>query len=73
MDAPSTTHNSALETCDALIIGLGVRRWVIVRREGEQPIRALDPARQRVRDLQVGDEVVYKDTIEIVRSIAVYA
>jgi hypothetical protein len=46
---------------------------VIVRRDGPQPIRSVNPQRKRLRDLQVGDEVLYHGEQQTVRSVAVYA
>jgi hypothetical protein len=73
MSTPTPVFDQALESCHALIIGLGPRRWVIVRRDGPQPIQALSPPRKRLRDLQVGDEILCNGQREIVRSLAVYA
>ena len=58
-DTPAA-DDSPWELCRALMLGLGSRRYVIVRRDAEIPLRSLFPLRQRIRDLQAGDEVLYK-------------
>ena len=63
---------SSLESCQAVIVGLGLRRFVVVRREGPPVLRQVEPKRERVRDLQPGDEVPYKGRREVVRSLQVF-
>jgi hypothetical protein len=63
---------SPLEVCRALLLGLGPRRYVVVRRDCPIPLRSVRPVRNRVRDLQPGDEVVYKGQRVVVRSIEIY-
>jgi hypothetical protein len=62
---------SPLESCRAIMLGLG-SRYVIVRRDDPIPLRSLQPRRQRVRDLQPGDVVIYKQAHCVVRSIEIY-
>ncbi len=63
---------SPLDFCQAMMLGLGLRRYVIVRRDAPIPLRSLFPLRQRVRDLQPGDEVLYKGQRVVVRSVEIY-
>lgn len=68
----SPTPESPLETCSAVIIGLGLRRFVIVRRDEPSQMQHVSPPRTRIRDLQPGDEVLYKGRRHIVRRLEIY-
>jgi hypothetical protein len=70
-NAPAA-YFSPREVCQALMLGLGPRRYVIVRRDAAIPLRSLFPLRRRIRDLQVGDEVLYKGQRVVVRSVEIY-
>ncbi len=67
----NTASLSPLESCEAVMIGLS-RRFVIVWRDDPCRLQVTQPRRDRVRDLQPGDEVVYKGETEVVRSLAIY-
>jgi hypothetical protein len=69
--SPEETAN-ALESCNAVMIGLGMRRFAIVRRGEPTHLRHVAGQRQRVRNLRPGDEVIYKGQRQIVRSLQVY-
>lgn len=70
MNSPT---RSALETCQAVMIGLGTRRFVIVRSDDVPTgLRRIAPSPVRIRDLLPGDEVVYKGQRHVVRSIQPY-
>lgn len=55
------------------MIGLGARRFVIVR-QGDEPtgLKRVAAKPERIRDLMPGDEVVYKGQRLVVRSVQVY-
>jgi hypothetical protein len=72
MTPTNLTVESPLELCQAMMLGLGSRRYVIVRRDGPIALRSLLPQRHRVRDLQPGDEVIYKGERVVVRSVEIY-
>ena len=63
---------SPLESCTAVIIGLGLRRFVVVRREGPPLMQQTARSHKRIRDLTPGDEVIYKGRREVVRFIEAY-
>jgi len=67
----NTAPLNPLESCDAVMIGLS-RRYVIVWRDRPCKLQVTQPARDRVRDLQPGDEVGYNGEQDVVRSLAVY-
>ena len=71
MSFSSQTNPDSLEVCRAVMLGLGPR-YLIVRSDGPIPLRSLLPQRRRVRDLQPGDEVLYKGERVTVRSLEVY-
>lgn len=68
----TATERETLENCDAVMVALGNRRYVIIRRDEPTELRSLDPRRSRIRDLQPGDQVVYKGQQTFVRSLQVY-
>lgn len=68
----STTAAESLEDCRAVMLGLGARRYAVIRRDGPNLLRSLLPQRRRVRDLQPGDEVIYKGERVTVRSVEIY-
>ena len=45
---------------------------MVIRRDGVVPLRTAHPKRERVRDLQPGDEVIYKGQRVVVRSVEIY-
>jgi hypothetical protein len=63
---------NALETCNAVMLGLGARRFVIVRRGERSKLCHTDAPAKRVRDLRPGDEVIYKGQVHTERSLNVY-
>lgn len=69
---PPMPPASRWDLCQAVMLGLGSRRFVIVRRDDPIPLRSGQPRRGRVRDLQPGDEVFYKGQRVLVRSVEIY-
>lgn len=68
----STETQDLLETCEAVMIGLGTRRFTIVRRDEPPRIYSIHPRRDRIRDLRPGDEVLYDGQRHVIRSLQVY-
>jgi hypothetical protein len=66
------TLENLLETCEAVMIGLGTRRFTIIRRDEPTRIWAIHPRRDRIRDLRPGDEVLYDGEQHVIRSLQVY-
>jgi len=67
-----STNASNLETCPAVMVALGTRRFVIFRRGEPTGLRPTTAAPTRVRDLTTGDEVIYKGRQYVVRSVEIY-
>jgi hypothetical protein len=67
-----STDANNLETCQAVMVALGTRRFVIFRRGEPTGLRPTTAAPQRVRDLTPGDEVIYKGRRYVVRSVQSY-
>jgi hypothetical protein len=68
----TTAATNPLELCQAVMLGLGPRRYLIVRRERPSLLHACGAASKRIRDLQPGDEVIYRGERVVVRSVEVY-
>jgi len=60
-----------IENAQALAFWLGPLHCVIAWRDGPQRLRPADGAK-RIRDIQPGDEVFWRDEPRTVRSVAVY-
>lgn len=72
-DLDATLNEQSLDSCDAILIGLNCRRFVIVR--PDEPQRDCWPVAggwQKIRDLKPGDAVIYKGTPTIVQAVEVY-
>ncbi len=62
-----------VETCDAVMICLSTRRFVIVR--PDEPKKDLWPINggwERIRELKPGDQVIYRGSAATVRLLGVY-
>ena len=68
----TTEAENLLETCEAVMIGLGTRRFTIVRRDEPPRIYLIHPKRDRIRDLRPGDEVFCDGERHVIRSLQVY-
>ena len=66
------TRPNALEACNAVMIGLGPRWFVIIRRDDEPRLQRVVSTPARIRDLVPGDEVFYKGRRHVVRSVQPY-
>ncbi|TWU04565.1 hypothetical protein [Stieleria varia] len=62
----------SLANCDAVIIALQSRRFVIVYRDRPTRMLPVDQICRPVRSLQPGQCVFYKGRVETVRALAVY-
>lgn len=66
------TTQPPIESCDAVIIGLSSRRYIIVRRDEPSPLSTFNMEPQRICDLREGDEVIYKRERGTILSLEVY-
>ena len=62
----------SLETCDAVLIALASRRFVIVRRDGKIPLWSAERLCRPIRELRRGECVYYKGNRDTVEALAVY-
>ena len=69
-DTQPVDRQPTLDNCDAVIIGLGARRFVIV--EHDETNRLYPVARTGIRELKPGDEVIYQGSQETILAIDVY-
>ena len=69
---PVDDERATLESCDSLILCLGDRRFVVVRHDDPRDLWPMDGGWPKLRQLQPGDEVIYKGQRTQVRAIAVY-
>jgi hypothetical protein len=68
-----SSREHSLETCPRMMICLSSRRFVIVQPEGPQ--RDLWPVNggwEKIRNLQAGDEVVYRGCLATVRAVEAF-
>lgn len=67
-----TLEQTALEDCDAVLICLNTRRFVVVRYAEPKNLWPIDGGWEKLRRLQPGDQVVYKGLIATVLALEVY-
>ena len=65
-------EHATLKTCEAVILCLNNRRFVVVRPDDPKDLWPIDGGWQKLRNLQPGDEVVYKGQRTQVRAVDVY-
>ncbi len=70
-DLDSGEH-ATLESCHSVIVCLNNRRFVVVRHEEPKDLWPIDGGWQKLRDLQPGDEVIYKGQRTRVRAVDIY-
>lgn len=71
LEIPSYEEVSVAD-CEALLICLSNRRFVIVHPEEPKDLWPVNGGWERVRELKPGDEVIYKGESAMVRAIDVY-
>ena len=72
-DLDAALNDKSLGSCDAVLVGLANRRFVIVRPdEPQRDLWPIDGGWQKIRRLKPGDSVIYKGTPTIVRAVDVY-
>jgi hypothetical protein len=65
-------ENASLETCESMILCLQNGRFVVIRHNDPKDLWPIDGGWQKMRELQPGDEVVYKGDLTNVRAVEVY-
>lgn len=70
-DLPSY-EEASVQTCEALLICLSNRRFVVVHPDEQKDLWPVRGGWEKVRELQPGDEVIYKGEQAIVRAVDVY-
>ena len=71
----SKTHcleQTSLENCQAVLICLNTRRFIVVRHDEPKNLWPIDGGWDRLRDLKAGDEVIYKGDRTTIRALDVY-
>jgi len=63
---------SEREQCEALLIALASRRYVIIRRDGPIRLWSADQLCRPVRHFRVGESVYYDGKPDRVRAIGIY-
>lgn len=69
---PAVNPSPCLESCDAVIIALQSRRYVVVYRDRPIVIWPMDRICRSIRTLRPGDKVRYKGKTDIVQVMKVY-
>lgn len=62
----------SLENCEAILICLNTRRFVVARHDQPKDLWPVDGGWAKLRHLKPGDEVIYKGARTVVRAVAVY-
>jgi hypothetical protein len=65
-------EETSLEDCQALLICLNNRRFVVVRHDEPKDLWPVDGGWEKLRHLKPGDEVIYKGDRTSVRALDVY-
>ncbi|MFK8111758.1 MAG: hypothetical protein AB8B91_06135 [Rubripirellula sp.] len=65
-------EESSVNNCEALLVCLSNRRFVIVHPDEQKDLWPVDGGWEKVRQLKPGDEVIYKGDQAIVRAVDVY-
>ena len=68
----SSFEDSSLVDCEAVMICLSTRRFIIVRTREPKNLWPIDGGWDKLRDLKPGDEVIYKGERTTVRALDVY-
>ncbi len=68
----STWEDARLENCEAILICLNNRRFVIARHDEPKDLWPIGGGWNKLRELKPGDEVIYKGDRTTVRAIDVY-
>ena len=65
-------EESSLQDCEAVLVCLNTKRFVIVRYDEPKDFWPVDGGWEKLRDLKPGDEVIYKGDRTTIRAIDVY-
>ncbi len=68
----NSCEKDSLADCEAILVCLQNRRFVIARPDEPRDLWPLDGGWENLRELKPGDEVVYKGVRTIVRALDVY-
>ena len=66
------SESLSIFNCQAMMVCLEGRRFVIVRPEEHNDLIFASDAKSSLRDLDVGDQVVYRGKTSIVKAVDVY-
>ncbi|MBD54330.1 MAG: hypothetical protein CMM05_04505 [Rhodopirellula sp.] len=70
--SPPSVEDVTVEDCEAVLICLSTRRFVVARPGEPRDLWPVDGGWDKLRDLKPGDEVVYKGNVTTVRAVDVY-
>ncbi len=68
----STFEDVSLQDCEAVLICLNTRRFVVARPGDPRDLWPIDGGWEKLRHLKPGDEVIYKGNRTTVRALDVY-
>ncbi|TWU56505.1 hypothetical protein Poly51_24160 [Rubripirellula tenax] len=66
------TDQQTTDDCEAMIVCLNTRRFVIVRPSEKMNVWPCEGGWERIRQIHTGDRVIYQGKISIVRAVEVY-